>query len=167
MALIFAGLCLSIPYIMLPLHSSRLTTGSFVFTMVAFVAVGRVACALLLTQPTFRRRALVVGAGWAGRTVVDAVQTHASAEYELVGYIDDDPAKEGALANGLPVLGTRRDLAKIVSDRGISEIVAARSHGRLWPRAPRGLPSLRVCGRSGPLCSTPTICEEPLAYPAV
>jgi len=63
----------------------------------AFVLVGlwRAAYALLIGRPPFHRRALIVGAGWAGRTIAGVVQEYLSPHYELLGFVDDDPAKQG------------------------------------------------------------------------
>ncbi len=124
-ALLVAGLYLSIPYITPPLHSSRLTAGGFVALMTALVAIGRVGYARLLVQPTFRHRVLIVGAGWAGRSLIEAVRTHAGTEYDLVGLIDDDPARQGEAIDGLPVLGSSQLLARLAEEHGVSEVIIA------------------------------------------
>ncbi len=127
-ALVVGGLYLAIPYITPPLLSSRLTAGSFVLALVGLVAIGRMGYALLLAQPAFRQRILVVGAGWNGSTLVEAVRAHAPTVYDIIGYIDDDPTKRDAIIQGVPVLGTRRDLARIVRDQAISEVIIAITH---------------------------------------
>jgi lipopolysaccharide/colanic/teichoic acid biosynthesis glycosyltransferase len=43
----------------------------------------------------------------------------------LVGFIDDDPDKQGKMAVGLPVLGTHADLDALVRQTGASEIIVA------------------------------------------
>ncbi len=122
-ALLVAAVYLFTPYITPPLLQSRLTAFLFVALMLGLVAAERAAYAGLLVQPTFRHRVLVVGAGWAGRSLVDALRTHAATEYDPVGFVDDDPLRQGEEVNGLPVLGTSEDLVGLVHERGASEVI--------------------------------------------
>jgi len=124
-ALAVAGIYLLIPYLTPPLHTSRLTAASFAVSMVGLVTLVRTSYAGLLMQPTFRHRVVIAGAGWAGRTLVDAVQTHASTEYDLVGFVDDDGARHGTVVSSLPVLGASADLMRLVVDEGVSEVILA------------------------------------------
>ena len=81
--------------------------------------------ALVLTGSNFRRRVLVVGAGWAGRTVTRAIHSDLESGYEIVGFIDDDPAKQSGSLLGLPVLGTSEDLVRVALENGVDELVLA------------------------------------------
>jgi len=83
---------------------------------------------MLLSRPFFRRRAIVIGAGQAGRTIVQAIKENLPSEYQLVGYIDDDPSKQGQVIEGVPVIGTRRDLLSLVKEKDVSEIILAITH---------------------------------------
>src|SRR5437867_1690828 len=116
---------LVIPYISPPLPISRWTLGAFLAVMVIPVTLWRAIYALALVGPTLRRRALVVGAGWAGRTIVETLRKHAPAEYDLVGFVDDDPDKEGKIIADLQVLGTRAILHGLVQQTGATEIIIA------------------------------------------
>jgi len=49
----------------------------------------------------------------------------ATAQYDVVGFIDDDPAKRGTHIHGMPVLGTVEQLPKICNERKIEEIAIA------------------------------------------
>lgn len=97
------------------------------FGLVSFGLVGtwRMAYILLASRSPFRRRALVLGAGWAGQTIVDAVRENASSLYHLVGFVDDDPTKRGHIIEDLPVIGTRHDLTSLVGEGEISEVILA------------------------------------------
>lgn len=97
------------------------------FAVLAFgmVTIWRWIYATAFTTSSFQRRVLVVGAGWAGRTVVEAIRENRQSDYYLVGYIDDDPALERQMVDGLPVLGTRRDLAALIQQHGVTEVVLA------------------------------------------
>lgn len=124
-ALVVAAIYLSIPYITPPLHASRLTAASFILLMMALTSVGRIGYARLLVQPTFRHRVLIIGAGWAGRSLIEAVRTHADTEYDLVGLIDDDLDRQGEVLDGLAVLGTSQDLTRLAEAHGVSEVIIA------------------------------------------
>ena len=76
------------------------------------------------------RRVLVVGAGTVGQELGLAIRAYRWAGLELVGYADDDEAKQGKTCAGSPVLGTLRDINAIVSQYTIDEIILA-----LPPRA--------------------------------
>ncbi len=120
-----AGIYLFTPYITPPLLFSRLTAVTFAALMLGLVAAGRAAYAGLLVQPTFRHRVLVVGAGWAGKALIEAVHTHAASEYDVVGFVDDDPARQGETVEGLPVLGSSADLLDLVYAHRVSEVIVA------------------------------------------
>lgn len=77
----------------------------------------------------FRRRALIVGAGNAGREIAQAIQTQFQTHYDLVGFVDDDPAKQGQHIEGLRVLGTRADLTRLVAQQRVAEIILAITRG--------------------------------------
>ena len=71
------------------------------------------------------KRFLIVGAGNAGESLLREIQRMATAQYDVVGFIDDDPAKRGTHIHGMPVLGTVKQLPKICSERRIEEIAIA------------------------------------------
>jgi exopolysaccharide biosynthesis polyprenyl glycosylphosphotransferase len=84
-------------------------------------------------QPIFRRNLLVVGAGWSGRTLAEAV-VEASDEansddygtvYNLLGFVDDDPEKQETIIAGQPVLGNSSNLFNLVQMLQPDEIVLA------------------------------------------
>jgi exopolysaccharide biosynthesis polyprenyl glycosylphosphotransferase len=124
-ALIVAGIYIFTPVVTPPLLFSRVTAVTFVGLTVGLVVAGRAAYARLLVQPSFQHRALIVGAGWAGRVLVEALRTHAASEYEVVGFVDDDPARRGQVISDAPVLGTSADLGRLVDAYGASEVIVA------------------------------------------
>ncbi|HUV56160.1 MAG TPA: acetyltransferase, partial [Dehalococcoidales bacterium] len=54
---------------------------------------------------------IIIGAGGTGRVVADAIED-ISNEWNLLGYLDDDPKKQGTKINGFPVLGKTDDAVK-------------------------------------------------------
>ena len=79
----------------------------------------------LAPRTPFRRRALIVGAGNAGREIAQTIQTQFQPHYDLVGLVDDDPAKQGQMVEGLTVLGTRADLTRLITEQRVAEIILA------------------------------------------
>ena len=71
------------------------------------------------------KRLLIVGAGNAGEALLREIHRMPVAEYEVVGFVEDDPGKRGIFIHDLPVLGTVEELPKICESRNIEEIAIA------------------------------------------
>jgi exopolysaccharide biosynthesis polyprenyl glycosylphosphotransferase len=126
---------LLIPYVTPALPTSRLDVVAFPVLALAGVASWRTAYARVLVQPGFHQRGLVIGAGWAGRTLVTTMNEinrgngkYHQIGYQIVGFVDDDPAKQGMTLDHVPVLGTRRDLAALVERWQPNELIVAITH---------------------------------------
>jgi FlaA1/EpsC-like NDP-sugar epimerase len=59
------------------------------------------------------KRFLIVGAGNAGEALLREIHRMPVAEYEVIGFIDDEPGKQGINIHGIPVLGTVEQLSEI------------------------------------------------------
>ena len=70
-----------------------------------------------------QRRALVMGAGDAGRLLVAGIQHQQG--WVVVGYLDDAPEKRGARVAGVPVIGTLNDAKRQADLHGITHIIVA------------------------------------------
>lgn len=71
------------------------------------------------------QRVLVVGAGDAGQMIAREIRQNPQLPMVLVGFVDDDPAKRGAVFQGLKVLGCQNDLDPLVKQHQIDEIIIA------------------------------------------
>jgi len=71
------------------------------------------------------KRFLIVGAGNAGEALLREIQRMRVLQYDVVGFIDDDPAKQGMNIHDAPVLGTVEQLSEICQKRDIEEIAIA------------------------------------------
>jgi len=71
------------------------------------------------------KRFLIIGAGNTGEALLRDIHRMPVAEYEVVGFVDDDPAKRGINIHGIPVLGTVEQLPEICQSRNIEEIAIA------------------------------------------
>jgi FlaA1/EpsC-like NDP-sugar epimerase len=71
------------------------------------------------------KRFLIVGAGNAGEALLREIHRMPVSQYEVVGFIDDAPIKQGIRIHGVPVLGTVDELPAICRRRNIEEIAIA------------------------------------------
>ncbi len=69
------------------------------------------------------RRTLLVGAGRAGITAARELARTRSGEVDLLGFLDDDPDKQGMVVQGLKVLGPTRDLERLAKELQVDQIL--------------------------------------------
>jgi exopolysaccharide biosynthesis polyprenyl glycosylphosphotransferase len=115
---------------------SRGLLATFAGLSVVGVMVWRAIYAQLFVQPWFEQRALVVGAGWAGRTLVSALQLAPEGApnpfqgtgYQVVGFVDDNPLHCGTRVRGVPIVGDSGDLVALAQDLHVDEVILAITH---------------------------------------
>ena len=71
------------------------------------------------------RRVLIYGAGEAGDSIARSMQNGLSSRYVPVGFVDDNANKKGLRIRGIPVLGGRDDLPRIIRMTRPDEILIA------------------------------------------
>lgn len=104
-----------------------------------------------------QRRALVMGAGDAGRLLVAGLQ-HTQG-WVIVGFLDDSPHKQGARVAGVPVLGPLARAAELAALHGITHVIVAMPGAA----APQRRHALDMAAQVGlPVLTVPTS-EELLA----
>ncbi len=66
---------------------------------------------------------LLVGAGRAGLMTAKEIQGRGDLALDIRGFVDDDPEKQGAVVQGVKVLGTTRELPRLVAELGIDHVI--------------------------------------------
>jgi exopolysaccharide biosynthesis polyprenyl glycosylphosphotransferase len=121
-----------IPFFTPHLPSSRLSSLIFVGLITVSVPIWRALYAIVFTQPLFQKRILVVGAGQSGRKIAEILANapdrgnpYAGSGFLLVGFVDDRADMQGITIAGVPVMGTRHDLTRLVQQHDIDLLVIA------------------------------------------
>ncbi|MCK5635746.1 MAG: sugar transferase [Anaerolineales bacterium] len=97
----------------------------FLVTAVLFTFVWRRLYVSVFTTPGFQRRVLLIGAGQSGKLILSVIRSFDPPPFNLIGIIDDDPEKEGAVVEGCPILGNNRKLLEIIKQEAVSEIIVS------------------------------------------
>ena len=79
----------------------------------------------VFTGAQFRRRALLVGAGKAGKMLLRVIASRQPPPFDLVGVLDDDPRKQGGTVEGYPVLAGSDRLLEVIAAEEITDIIVA------------------------------------------
>ncbi|HEV7134413.1 MAG TPA: nucleoside-diphosphate sugar epimerase/dehydratase [Gaiellaceae bacterium] len=120
-------------YFVSPVHNVRLPRSVAVMDLLitlALVAGARLAARTLIERPKFGvvargKEVIVVGAGDAGRLIVQEMQRSRMLAYTPIGFVDDDPRKRNTRILGVRVLGTMDELPRIVRDFKPDELLIA------------------------------------------
>jgi FlaA1/EpsC-like NDP-sugar epimerase len=76
-------------------------------------------------QPKHQKRVLIAGAGAAGEKILREILENYQINYEVVGFVDDDPVKQGRSIHGVLVLGRMDGMPEIIARRDIEEVLIA------------------------------------------
>ena len=71
------------------------------------------------------KKVLIVGAGDAGEKILREILENYRLDYQVEGFIDDNPVKRGRSIHGVRVLGDVEKIAKIVKRKNIQEMLIA------------------------------------------
>ncbi|MCJ7837919.1 MAG: sugar transferase, partial [Burkholderiales bacterium] len=71
------------------------------------------------------QRILVVGAGELGTDIAEKLVAHRDFGVEVIGFLDDDPAKRDLFPVGLPVLGETAELQRVIDENRIDQVFIA------------------------------------------
>lgn len=95
------------------------------FILIALWRLSRPFLVGWVSQP---RRTLIVGADWSASVLLEAMRDYAEADYDVRGIITLNGDDIGTMVNGVPVLGTGRDLMNFVQRDRISELIITAIH---------------------------------------
>jgi len=104
----------------------------FITYFFIFILCGGIRFAKRIYLKTFQKRAteekertLIVGAGDAGEQILRNILSSRISPYFTVGFIDDNPAKQGVLIHGVRVLGKIEDIPRLAKEEKIEELIIA------------------------------------------
>ncbi|RAP77476.1 polysaccharide biosynthesis protein [Paenibacillus montanisoli] len=100
------------------------------FETLLFLTIGsrlawRVAKTFYIRKQHEQKTALIIGAGDCGRLIAKEMQFSRTCSLRPVGFIDDNILKRNLFISGLPVLGSREDIPRVVERFSVDEIIIA------------------------------------------
>lgn len=95
--------------------------------LIGFITGVRLPSRLLREKVIYRhtKRVLIIGAGDSGERIVREMKTHASYRYQPIGFIDDQASLLSQRIHGVKVLGSRKDLSRVLAEEKPEEVVLA------------------------------------------
>ncbi|MDH3530580.1 MAG: hypothetical protein OEQ28_13530, partial [Acidobacteriota bacterium] len=84
----------------------------------------------LVKRPIRRQPAFLVGAGRVGASLAKEMVGRADSDLDIRGFVDDDRNKKGGSVSGVKVLGTTDDLARLVDEFRVEQVVIAIDQAR-------------------------------------
>lgn len=103
----------------------RLAPVLAILASTGLLVLWRFSYAWLLGGPHARRRLVILGAGRAGTTLCGVILKGHCAHYDVVGFLDDDPAKQGQSVGDVPILGGHQRLVQLAESQVIDEVAIA------------------------------------------
>lgn len=103
----------------------RIAVGAFLVFASILTLVWRAIYIRFYASSGLSRRVLIIGAGKAGRSLVYMYKKQSVSPFQLIGFIDDDPAKKNYTYQDYTVIGDSEHLLDIIEEYRISDIVVA------------------------------------------
>ena len=72
-----------------------------------------------------KKRLVIIGAGDAGEKILREIRDNPRLNYDVIGFLDDDPKKKGMRIHGVPVLGPVPKIHELAYDADMDEILIA------------------------------------------
>jgi FlaA1/EpsC-like NDP-sugar epimerase len=102
------------------------------------------------------KRLVIIGAGGAGEKMLREIFDNPHLHYDVVGFLDDDPGKQGRSLHGIPVLGIVESLPEIAHDLKVEQVFISAPSAT----GPEMRHLVEICKRSGiPYKTLPAIGE--------
>ncbi len=120
-------------YLLEPVHSLRLPrsiAATDLLLTLALVAGSRLLARTVIEGPGLGvvargKEVIVVGAGDAGRLIVQEMQRSRLLDYTPIGFVDDDPRKRHTRIMGVRVMGSLTELTRILREHRPDELLIA------------------------------------------
>jgi FlaA1/EpsC-like NDP-sugar epimerase/EAL domain-containing protein (putative c-di-GMP-specific phosphodiesterase class I) len=101
--------------------------------MISFIGISLVRYSIRFADRSHRRsqanasgkRLLIVGAGAAGVALAEEMQRYPDLGYLPIGFIDDDPTKQGLKIRNIPIVGDRYHIPELVQTLKIHDVIIA------------------------------------------
>ena len=114
-------------YVSRPTFYSRLIFFYAGALIVVLLSLSRLVKSLMLRSMRRRGvgvvRAIIVGAGEVGRSVMRTIVAHPELGYQIIGFVDDDSVKGATDIGRFKALGGLDKLSSLVQDREVDEVV--------------------------------------------
>jgi len=72
-----------------------------------------------------KKRTLIVGAGDAGEQILRSIQSSENSSYFPIGFVDDNPTKQGLIIHSLRVFGRISDIPTIIKENQAEQMIIA------------------------------------------
>jgi len=124
-ATFFILLYLVLFFISEPKSLPRIAVAVFIVAVYLLTLAWRLTYIRLFTAPQFMRRVLIVGAGRAGVELAEIIRGIWPPPFYLVGFVDDDPEKNGREFSGYSVIGESSRLLELSAENQVTDLVFA------------------------------------------
>jgi exopolysaccharide biosynthesis polyprenyl glycosylphosphotransferase len=118
---------LAVTFVLQPLEYSRLLLVEVGINAVVLLAISRAIQGTIVGRLRARgigvHRAIIVGAGEIGRTVMRTVVARPGLGYHIVGFVDDNPEKGDSNIGRFEGLGSIDQLPHVIEQRNIDEVI--------------------------------------------
>lgn len=123
--LIYALIYLLVYFTSAPNSLPRRGVSVFIVFVALLTVLWRLVYIRMFTAPHLLRRVLIIGAGKAGKTLVDVIANLWPPPFFTVGLIDDNPEKLGTQLGSFPVLGASHDLIDLIHEHQVTDLILA------------------------------------------
>ena len=71
------------------------------------------------------RYSIIVGTGSLANDIFNRIELHPELGLKIKGFLSQDKSAVGSVINGIPVIGTYKDIGKIIIDKDIDQVITA------------------------------------------
>ncbi len=120
---------ISITFFFRQYEYSRLVFLVFWITTIISLSLERVAFREILRYMRRKghnlRYAIIVGTGSLANDIFNRIELHPELGLKIKGFLSQDKSAVGSVIDGIPVIGTYKDIGKIIIDKDIDQVITA------------------------------------------